>query len=447
MSVQAKRESFIPYRRSDLVELCLQEGRLPEAQAQKFRDFCTILAAYYHFQFHHTLEQLKDCFAPFNPDADTHQRRSLSDEEQVVMADKLVTTFAHLLERANYFSLSQDGLKRAFKRKSLIELNTDVDFDDFKRMVCYVRGDIFKTAEFKKFIFWKTERRIDIFERVAVLMQFKDEEYFQERNVKIETLDFVPGRMYLYLYRNIPKFDIEFLFPNVKISMTWRDRILLLVPAIGAGVSLMIKALPQLLLIVGAVLFFLNAPEFLEGWKASEEEVRDFMPTLTALMSLLLMFGGFAFKQYSTYQHKQLKFQQNVTETLFFRNIASNLGVFYNLIDAAEEEECKEIILVYYHLLTQETPVSPEQLDRIIEDWMQNNFETIINFDIKGAVDNLTQIRGARPSSNDSESYPDVPLLTYDPQGRCHVLPLDDAKYVIDSVWDQAFQYANSVCE
>ena len=32
-------------------------------------------------------------------------------------------------------------------------------------------------------------------------------------------------------------------------------------------------------------------------------------------------------------------------------------------------------------------------------------------------------------------------LLSYDKQGYCHVLPLDDAKKVIDYVWDNAFMY------
>ena len=39
--------------------------------------------------------------------------------------------------------------------------------------------------------------------------------------------------------------------------------------------------------------------------------------------------------------------------------------------DAAEEEETKEIILVYYHLLTSPDPLTPAQLDDRIERWME----------------------------------------------------------------------------
>ncbi|WP_369817760.1 DUF3754 domain-containing protein [Planktothricoides sp. SR001] len=52
------------------------------------------------------------------------------------------------------------------------------------------------------------------------------------------------------------------------------------------------------------------------------------MPALIASGSLLVTLGGFAFKQYNSYKNKQIQFQKNVTETLFFRNLAINVGVF-----------------------------------------------------------------------------------------------------------------------
>jgi hypothetical protein len=57
-------------------------------------------------------------------------------------------------------------------------------------------------------------------------------------------------------------------------------------------------------------------------------------------------------------------------------------------------------------------------------------------------LDNLQDIRG-KLSKNIKEAAdaPEVPLLSYDDQGYCHVLPLEDAKVVLDWVWDNAFQY------
>lgn len=39
MAVYQDREAFIPYSRRDLIELCIKDGKLPDASLQKFRDF------------------------------------------------------------------------------------------------------------------------------------------------------------------------------------------------------------------------------------------------------------------------------------------------------------------------------------------------------------------------------------------------------------------------
>ncbi|MFW5763553.1 MAG: DUF3754 domain-containing protein, partial [Coleofasciculus sp.] len=112
------------------------------------------------------------------------------------------------------------------------------------------------------------------------------------------------------------------------------------------------------------------------------------------------------------------------------------------LIDAAEEEECKEIILVYYHLLTSPKPLTPAELDNRIETWMDEKFGTKIDFDINGPIHNLEEIRGKLvQDGKDMASLPEIPLLTKDKQGCCQVLPLDDAKRLIDYIWDHIFLY------
>lgn len=437
MAVYEDREAFIPYSRRDLIELCIEDGQLAPADVQKFRDFCEILSAYYHFDFHKSLEVLKENFAPFNPDADTKLRIEPTPAEQSEMANKLVTAFKTTLERANYMPLSQEFLEQTFEEESLIELKTEVDFDDFEQILCFYRGDSYKTISVKKFFFKTVEQTLDIFERVVLLLKFKDAAYFVKRGVKLEELNFMPGKMYVYLYKDIPKLDLELLFPNIELSMTLKDRLLFGLPAIGAGISVMIKALPQLIIIIGVILFLTAGPSALENINANEDEVRDVMPVLVTLLSLVITLGGFAFKQYTSYKNKRIQFQKKVTDTLFFQNLDNNAGVFHALIDAAEEEECKEIILVYYHLLTNNGCWTPSKLDDKIEVWMEEKFGTKIDFDINGPLGNLESIRGQ--IAKDRQNGQEAPLLTYDSQGCCRVLPLKEAKSVIDDIWDNAF--------
>jgi hypothetical protein len=444
MASYEDREAFIPYRRTDLIELCLEDGQLDAAEAQKFRDFCSLLSAYYHFHFHSYLERLKDNYTLFDPDANTKSRIEPTLQERASREAKLIADLKTILERANYVPLSTASLQRALAQKSLIELKTSVDFNDFDQMICYCRGDIYKIIRVKKFL-RRVEKTINVFEQVALLIKFKNEAYFASKKAKPDKLKFTPGKMYLYLYKNIPKFDIEFLFPNVKTRMTWKDRLLLGIPAIGAAIPLILKVLPQLLLVIGVILFVAVGPSHLshlEELRPSEEEMRNIMPVLVAIFSLTIALGGFAFQQYSSYKSKQIKFQKNVTETLFFRNLASNSRVFQSLIDAAEEEECKEIILVCYHLLTSKTPLNSEQLDNRIETWMDDKFGTKIDFDINGPLQNLEAIRGkiAKDGSRLANET-DIPLLTKDSQGNCCILSLEDALALLDYVWDNAFLY------
>ena len=440
MANHSDREAFIPYRRADLIEMCIEDGGLATAEVAQFRQFCEILSAYYHFEFHRSLETLKENFAPFDPDADTLIRQESGPDALNERQIKLVQSFKTVLERANYRPLSEQDLELAFERESLIPLNTKVDFADFEQMVCYYRGDIFRKTTFKRLYFWEEEREVDIFERVALLLKFKPAEYFAAKHKKTKDLNFEPGKMYVYLYKDIPRYDLELLFPNVRVSMTLKDQVLFGVPAVGAAIGALVRTLPNLLLIAGALLFLISGPEAIRQIGVSEGQVSNIMPVLTATLALVVALGGVAAKQWSTYQNKQIKFQKSVTDTLFFRNLDSNAGVFNALIDAAEEEETKEIILVYYHLLTQPQPLTAAELDDHIETWMGETFGTKIDFDINGPLQNLEKIKGKI-----SEDGPDQPLLRRNEAGHLQLLSLAESKRVIDRVWDDLFEYSEAL--
>ncbi|KST66305.1 TMEM143 family protein [Mastigocoleus testarum] len=442
MATYENREAFIPYRRRDIIRLCLEDGQLNSFDTKKFQDFCHILSAYYHFSFHQTMEIIKDNYVQFNPNTDIKIINKLTPEQYDEMESQVVNKFHHILERANYISLPRSIIKKALETKSLINLKSEVNFDDFDRCLCYYRGDTIKKISIKKFLFWRQEKTIEIFERIVLLIKFKEAAYFHGKKIKVKDLNFTPGKMYLYFYKDIPKSDIDLLFPNVTTSMTWKDRLLFGIPAIGAAIPLILRALPNILLLIAAILIFLNAQPLVEDLDIEQSKVRDLMPVLVATLSLGMALGGFAFKQYSKYKSKKIQFQKKVSDTLFFSNLANNDGVFQMLIDLAEEEECKEIILVYYHLLTSPVPLTPEQLDSRVEEWMEKKLGTTINFDIHGPLDNLANIRGkVHQNCNEVENTPEVPLLTYDEQGYCQLLSLDDSKAVIDYVWDNAFKY------
>ena len=435
------REAFIPYSRQEIIDLCLADGKIAIAEQEDFRQFCEILIAYYHFKLHRSLETLKTSFSPLNPDLpDEASRSSESDFQQ-----DFITTFESILQQANYFSLPKRELEKALLEDSLFDLKTDVNFDAFEQMICYCRGDSVTEVEVKKWGFKKVRQKVPIYQRVVLLIKFKTEHQYQNNVAAEEELNFKPGKIYLYLYKNLSKLDLEFIFPNIEMSMNWKDRLLFGVPAIGAAIPLTLRALPQLILVLGVLIYFVFGHQPIDVLQVEEEDIKDIAPLIITVLSLTIALGGFAFKQYTNYKNKQIRFQKNVTETLFYRNIANNSGVFKYLIDAAEEEECKEIILVYYHLLTSPQPLTPLPLDSKIEAWMADKFGTIIAFDIEKPLRNLSEIKVSdRQMQGNTYHLKQKALLKRDRDNLCHILPLNEAKHVLDWVWDNIFEYSQT---
>lgn len=413
------------------------------------------MAAHTNFQFHKHLEILKANYAPFDPDA---VRRPQSVAEVIASEtkeDRFMRTLAYTLECANFVSLSEMAIQEAIANSALLDLKAEVDFDDFDQIIFYYRGATPTTLKVKR---WYLNREItaEVYSKVVLGIKFKEATYFQERKRDPKKLNFTPGLMYLYLYKDVPKYDLELLFPNVGLHMNLLDRIIFLSSAIAAGISVLMKALPNLALIAGIILFLTLGPAFAERIGVQEAQIHQAATVLLALLSVGVALGGFAVSQYFGYQNKRIKFLKDVTETLFFKNLATNASVFYNVIDSAEEEETKEIILIYYHLLTQQATgvredgfkLTVAQLDAKIESWLATKTASNLNFDVERTVAHMQQLRAPLDANLQPIKQThgcQASLLSTDAQGHCQVLPLPEAKRVLDWIWDHEFQYSNTV--
>jgi hypothetical protein len=134
--------------------------------------------------------------------------------------------------------------------------------------------------------------------------------------------------------------------------------------------------------------------------------------------------GGFLFKQISKYKNRKIKFMKALSDNLYFKNLDNNAGVFYHLIDAAEEEEFKEAVLAYYFLLTAKDPLTKSQLDGRIENWLAERWDCQIDFEIGDAVNKLQRLNLIQ---QDGEILKGVPL--------------GEAKQQLDAIWDNFFTY------
>ncbi|MFT6180200.1 MAG: hypothetical protein ACJAQT_002094 [Akkermansiaceae bacterium] len=432
------REAFIPYLRDDLIAMCLKDGLLSETESKGFKELCEILTAHLHFKFLQDSEAVKKNYGPFDPDRDTIPVEENVDLDQ--REEELIKVFRSTAERANYFEIGKEQIKECFDAVTLIDLHTMVDLDDFDRVLCYARGDIDKTATVKKW-FKTKEVEVDILQRVLLLFKFKGEEYFesskQKKKMRKES-SFEPGMIYAYFYKDVPKYDLELLFPNVRIGMNLKQKLLFAVPAIGGSIGVLLKVIPQILILIGVVLFLIGGPGWLARIGLTEKAVSSFMPVMVAIMGIVIALGGIAIKQWGGYRKKRIQLLKDVSEQLFFRNLATNRSVFHRIIDSAEEEEIKEMLLVYFHLISSpDERLTRESLDAKIEKWMEERFDSVIDFDIDGPLENLTKLRG--PALDGKE----VALLEIGEDGVLRTVSLGDAKHLIDHLWDNAFSYAN----
>ena len=90
MPEHQNRNRFIPFRKADVIEMCINDSRLSKHDQNLFRQLCHILGSMIHFEFHHQVEMLKDCYSPFNPDADTRLNYDHSEQEKKALQKKLV---------------------------------------------------------------------------------------------------------------------------------------------------------------------------------------------------------------------------------------------------------------------------------------------------------------------------------------------------------------------
>ena len=415
MTNAPNRNRFIPFRKTDIIAMCGEDSRMNAEDLEEFRDLCRLLEALFHFEFHRSLEILKNCYAPFNPDADTRRLTEYLPQEKKQLQKKLVAEMTAVLNSANFEKITAEDLEQALAEESLFKIRLEVDFDDFEDVIFFRRGESVK-QETLVTLYGLRKKRFNFtnYDRVAVYIKFKEKQYFDDRDRN--KLNFVPGSTIIKLFQNVPKADLEMLFPNSKVRMKTIDKLIIGVPAAVSGVVVIVTKLGATLILIASVLAF---------WLGlSKEEAQLNQKHLITLGAGLATLGGFLFRQINKFKNRKIKFMKALSDNLYFKNLDNNAGVFHHLIDAAEEEEVKEAILAIFFLMTQNRPMEKSELDCHIEKWFENRWNCRINFDIDDALKKLERLD----------------LITRDGNVlQCR--PLAEAKRRLDHIWDNYFTF------
>lgn len=405
-----KREQYIPFDKEFLLEQQLAEYTVDKKETEDFKKLFDILEHYFHYESFHLTRKLKQNYALFDPDLRPQERAGFIGKSDLAIFKE---TLLETLNRSKYNLVEQETLDEALKSSDLIGLNLAIDFDAFKDYRLYVRGQHKAKENIPRLFFWKKEIEIEYYDRVLIYLNYKKEDYFKEKKVRLDKMPIDPGCIILKIFKRVPKNDLETIFPNAIPKMSTTDKLLFWIPAIGGGISLLsTQVIPALVGMYGA-------------YKSGE--ALDLLNSKTSLnhgLIALAVLGAYLFRQYSSFVNKKIRYSKMLSDSLYFKNVGNNSGAFYSLLNSSEEEEFKETILAYAFLNRSKTALTAEELDNQIESWFKTKLHTDLDFDVEDALLKLKNIG-----------------LGLETNGKWEVIPTHQALVRIDELWDGVFEY------
>ena len=211
-------EHFVPIRKAELVEFLCGEPGLAMRDRELLRQLARLLDVTLHLELHQRLEELSDLYSHFDPDADTIPPIAIGPEQRQAQLERLFERFDQLLGQANFVKLSREDVRQATHHHSTLGLDMAVDFDVFERLEIYARGDV--TVERLKRGWrgrWRREHVIvPIYQRLVIIFRLQA----RERLGRFTDTDDV----YMKVFKDIPKLDLEMLLPGTRVKMTLLDR-------------------------------------------------------------------------------------------------------------------------------------------------------------------------------------------------------------------------------
>lgn len=409
-----KREKFIPVTTEALMDRLTRPQAWPSNEARNARRFFNYLTYWRQQAYAARLISLAHAYEPFSPDSDLLITRTYTDAERLSMQKRLMTQMHELLRQANYVQVDSAKVDLILTKESHYGLDLQVDLDAFDELAIYYRGAT-KRKEVRRNVrrlyLTKEEFDVPIFQRLCVVFKLKseetrikeimqcdgcDKEAAEKKYRKIRGLlppQIKPDFIYLKLFKNMPRSDMEMAFPNTRIKFRTLDKLKLGATA-GGGLATAVGTAGKLLVATNPV----------------------------AMAGAALGLGGIAVRQVMGFVNQRNRYMVTMAQNLYFHAMADNRGVMTLLAERAAEEDVKEEMLLYAVIAKEKVRRSElADVDVAIESYMLNTFGVNINFDIEDALSRLIQ-------DGIVTEQPDGTLLTRSPAS---------AAEHIDMLWDK----------
>jgi hypothetical protein len=409
-----KREKFRPITRSALMDRLAVANAWPDGDVKHVRRFMRYLDYWRRHSYTMRLLELEQTYEPFSPDSDLLRTRKFSPEERTVMQKRLVEQMAELLEQGNFTRVDPANVHFILTKDSAYGLDLEVDLNAFEEVLIYYRGAT-TVSEYRRdirraYMFWR-EFKIPVFQRMFLLFKLKPfdvrvQEVMRDKKIDKKEAEKIVRRLrgllpatvtsdyvYIKLFKNMPRSDVEMIFPNTKVRFRLFDKLKFGVSA-GGGLG------------VGAF------------GTASKIAMASNPYTLAAAVAGL---GGIALRQATNFINQRTRYMVVLAQNLYFHAMADNRGVMTLLADRAAEEDVKEEILLYSVLAKAPANIAElDQLDKAIEQYLARTFNIDVDFDVEDALKRLKQ----------------EGIVNQLPDGTLQTLPPEQAALQIDKLWD-----------
>ena len=388
------KQHYIPISRSKVKEELFQLDELTDESVTGLGKISQMLEVIWHHSSHAQLERLKSLYESMDPD-----QIGIPDS---VGKEGFLETLRGALHNGNWKEISEEEIEAANEGENMFPISLDVRLDELVTSHLYKLGEVsvpgIRTSWFG---LKKKEVTTEAFDRVIQILQYHDQEWFEEKKRMKHYPGEVAAGLHLRLFKTVPKLDLETIFPNTSPEMRYFDKVKIIAPLVGGLFTLLLK--------FGPLLF---------GGDAGN--------TSTSIVSgICVALGTYILKSYMTYQKTRDKYQTQISRNLYFKGQANNAAVLNMVIDMAEEQEVKEALLAYTFLLVDQKNHNYDSLDQRIEQWLLDTFNVEVGFEIEDAIRKLS----------------DMKLLVKKDDGSLSVLPVKESLNVLDTYWDTIYSY------
>ncbi len=327
-------------------------------------------------------------YAATEGDESQRRKEALSAVARITEAGRIV------LNDAGYTEVGRPELELAIGSFSHWGVPLHVDFDVFDAIVVYARGDIVGKRAKRTWqnLYRETFLDVALYQRVVVMFKLRE---------GVQTDDQLDDQMlHLRMFKNIPKQDIDMLLPGTRVRFSWIDHFRNLVPSIG-GIGVTLFKIVRTALFVAAITVSIAA----------------------VLIGLMLALIGYGVRSVMNHKNAKNRYMLNLTRSLYYQKLDSNAGVAVRLLDEAETQRHREVILAYHAIRSAGDPISRRRLRRRVERFVREMVDVEIAYRDGDAVATLD--RWGLVNRNES--------------GDIQVLPPADALRRMSSYWEETF--------